>query len=87
MKKILLINTKYREFGGEDSNFIEEYDFLSKNYEVDCIEFENKGIIKFSDLIAFVLNNNFISNKKVRKRLMNLNPILFIFTTRGLGVI
>ena len=33
MKKILLINTKYREFGGEDSNFIEEYEFLSKNFE------------------------------------------------------
>ena len=74
MKKILLINTKYREFGGEDSNFIEEYDFLSKNYEVDCIEFENKGRIKFSDLIAFVLNNNFISNKKVIKKINEFKP-------------
>ena len=30
MKKILLINTKYREFGGEDSNIEEELKFLKK---------------------------------------------------------
>lgn len=74
MKKILLINTKYREFGGEDSNFIEEYEFLSKIYEVDFIEFENKGRIKFSDMIAFILNNNFISNKKVMKKINEFKP-------------
>ena len=28
MKKILVINTKYREFGGEDANILEEIKFL-----------------------------------------------------------
>ena len=83
MKKILLINTKYREFGGEDSNFIEEYEFLSKNFEVECVEFENKGIIKFSDLIAFVFNNNFISNKKVKKKINDFEPDLVYIHKRN----
>ena len=38
MNKILLVNTRYREFGGEDSNFSEEIKFLSNEYDVDFIE-------------------------------------------------
>ena len=36
MKKILVINTKYKIFGGEDSNIIEELSF-KKHYEVEYL--------------------------------------------------
>ena len=42
MKKILLINTKYKKYGGEDSNFVEEIKFLKKFYEVDYINMKQK---------------------------------------------
>ena len=41
MKKILVINTKYKNYGGEDSNFEEEKKFLKKYYEVDYLNFDH----------------------------------------------
>ena len=53
MKKILLINTKYKKYGGEDSNFVEEIKFLKKFYEVEYINFDNSGNLKVYDIISF----------------------------------
>ena len=33
-KKILIINTTYRELGGEDINILEEINFLKEFYEI-----------------------------------------------------
>ena len=41
MKKILVINTKYKISGGEDTNIIDELEFLRKNYEIQYLEFNN----------------------------------------------
>jgi len=76
MKKILLVNTRYREFGGEDSNFSEEFKFLSKEYYVDSIEFENKGRIKFFDILGFIFNSNIISNKELKLKIKEFKPDL-----------
>lgn len=76
MNKILLVNTRYREFGGEDSNFSEEIKFLSKEYDVDFIEFENKGRIKFFDILGFIFNSNIISNKKLKLKIKEFKPDL-----------
>ncbi len=73
MKKILLINTKYREYGGEDSNFLEEAKFLSKNYKVKCLEFENSKIGIF-ELISFITRNNLKSNKILTKEINQFKP-------------
>ena len=40
-EKILIINTKYKELGGEDSNILDEIDLLSKHYKVEYLEFDN----------------------------------------------
>ena len=40
MKKVLVINTKYQKYGGEDSNIVEEIKFLKKFYKVDYLNFE-----------------------------------------------
>ena len=38
MKKILVINTLYKEKGGEDTNIIDEVEFLSQFYDVKYID-------------------------------------------------
>ena len=44
MKKILLLNTKYREFGGEDSN-MDEKNFYQRLC-VEYLEFDNSDKLK-----------------------------------------
>jgi len=79
MKKILLINTKYTEFGGENTNFEEEKNFFSNNYNVSFLEFQNTNYPKFIDSIGLILNTNFNSNKLFKKRLNEFNPdIIYI---------
>ena len=41
-KRILIVNTKYREYGGEDSNILEEVKLLKKYYEVEYLSYDNK---------------------------------------------
>ena len=53
MKKILVINTKYREFGGEDSNIEEEVKFLSNFYNVQYLEYDNSEKINIYDFLYF----------------------------------
>ena len=38
MKKILVVNTKYKTFGGEDSNIIDELDLVWENEAVEPSE-------------------------------------------------
>ena len=52
MKKILLINTKYRIKGGEDSNINQEILDLKKNFEVELLEFDNKKL-EIMDIVSF----------------------------------
>lgn len=62
MKKVLIIHNKYRIFGGEDSNIIDEISHLKQKYSVEYLEFDNSEKIKFYDIIGFILGKNFNSN-------------------------
>lgn len=73
-KKIIVINTKYREFGGEDSNIKDELKFLKKYYDVKYLEFDNSKKIKIIDLLGFFTINNLSSNKILEKQILNFNP-------------
>jgi len=75
-KKILIINTTYRELGGEDINILEEINFLTEFYEVDYLEFQNKKKLKFRDLFYFLSLNNLESNRKLQKKLDKFKPDL-----------
>ena len=55
MKKILIINTLYREFGGEDSNIIDEIALLKKQFEIKYVEFNNSDKLSFRDFMGFFL--------------------------------
>lgn len=75
-KKILIINTTYRQLGGEDINILEEINFLQEFYEVDHLEFQNKKKLKFRDLFYFLTLNNLESNSKLQKKIDEFKPDL-----------
>jgi len=82
MKKILVINTKYKIFGGEDSNIIEELSFLKKHYEVEYLQFDNSNKLTVYEAIAFFTCNNFKSNKLIEKKVNEFNPdIAYVHNT------
>ena len=74
MKKILVINNKYKELGGEDSNILDEIDLLSKHYKVEYLEFDNSKKLNVFDLLSFLNNSNFISNKIVSRKIDEFKP-------------
>ena len=90
-KKILVINTKYREFGGEDSNIIEELNLLKKYFTTEYLEFDNNEKLSFTDLISFITVNNKKSNRRLLTKLNEFNPdIVYINNTwfkANLGII
>ena len=75
-KKILIVNTRYRELGGEDINILDEISFLKKNYIVSYLEFNNNEKLKFRDLIYFFTLNNFDSNQKLQFKIDSFKPDL-----------
>ena len=75
-KKILIINTKYREFGGEDSNILDEIKFLEKYFEVDYLEYDNNEKLKVIDYVSFFTLNNKKSNSLFLEKLKKFNPDL-----------
>ncbi len=82
MKKLLIINTKYKIFGGEDSNIFDEIKLLKKYYEVQYVNYDNAVKISFSDLLAFFTNNNIASNHKLKKYINDFDPeIIYVHNT------
>jgi len=76
MKKILVINTKYRVYGGEDSNIQDELDLLRNKYETYYLEFDNRDSLNINDVFSFVLGTNIKSNKLLKDAINNFNPDL-----------
>ena len=90
LQKILVVNTKYRVFGGEDANIVDELNFLKKYFEVDYLEYKNSDKITFSDLIGFITLSNPTSNRKLKSKISSFNPdLVYIHNTwfkAGLGI-
>jgi glycosyltransferase involved in cell wall biosynthesis len=74
MKKVLIVNTKYKIFGGEDANISDEINLLKKQYNIELLEFDNSQRINIVDLIAFVTNSNRNANKKLTESLNEFKP-------------
>ena len=82
MKKILLINTKYKNFGGEDASILDELKFLRVHYEVDYLEYNNGSKITIFDIIAFFTNSNKRSNDILINKLKTFKPdIVYVQNT------
>ena len=81
-KKILVINTKYREYGGEDSNIVDEIKLLKKYFDVEYLEYDNKQKLKLIDVLAFFSANNKNSNKILKDKLKIFYPdIVYVNNT------
>ena len=76
MKKIIVLNTKYKNFGGEDSNIIDEVNLLRKYFDVEYLEFDNAQKIDLSTGIGFFTNSNNSSNKSLDSVIAKFNPDL-----------
>ena len=80
--KILIINTTYREFGGEDSNISEEINYLSNDFNVSYLEFKNSEKVTFNDILSFVFLTNKKSNKMLIERINSFKPdLVYIHNT------
>ena len=89
-QKILVVNTKYRVFGGEDANIVDELQFLKKYFIVDYLEYKNSDKITFSDLIGFLTLSNPTSNRRLKSKINTFNPdIVYVHNSwfkAGLGI-
>ena len=74
MKKILIINSKYRKFGGEDSNIHDEISLLSQKYKVRYLEYDNNEKVSIYDILSLFTNGNFKSNNKLKDCLNTFSP-------------
>lgn len=74
MKKVLVINTLYKEFGGEDSNINDEVEALKKNFEVKYLEYDNRNKLNLYDLLSFLFRSNISSNQILEDTLNKFNP-------------
>jgi len=64
MRNIVISHTNYKNFGGEDSNFLEETKILSEKFSVFKLQFSNREKINLFDIFEFINNSNFKSNNK-----------------------
>ena len=76
MKKILVINTKYKIYGGEDSNINDELKLLKKYFDTEYVEFDNSDKLTFNDTLGFITNSNKQSNNKILSVIKKFKPEL-----------
>lgn len=82
MPKVLVVNTIYRNLGGEDTNILDEINLLKKKYEVSYLEFNNSNFINIFDVISFFFGSNYLSNKSFKKKLNEVEPdLIYIHNT------
>ena len=89
MEKLLIFNTKYRKYGGEDANIEEEVKFYKKFFEVKYLEVKNEKFSQYSFLSFFTLSNLQV-NRKLKKYILEFKPnYVYIHNTwfnAGLGI-
>ena len=82
MKKILIIHTKYRNLGGEDTAVVNENILLNENYEVNILYFNNKIKNLPKQFFSFLLNQNKESMNILQEKINNFNPdIAYVHNT------
>tara|TARA_Y100000389_G_scaffold178129_1_gene191012 strand:- start:5506 stop:6675 length:1170 start_codon:yes stop_codon:yes gene_type:complete len=88
--KILIIHNKYKIFGGEDSNIIDEIELLSMENDLEYLEFDNNQRLNLYDLVCFVTSKNYMANILVKEKIKEFNPdVVYVHNTwfkAGLGL-
>ena len=82
MKKILVIHNQYRETGGEDIAVKNEIELLKSFYNVETLIFNNNVENYFLQILYFLVNRNFKSEKNLKEKLQNFNPdVVYVHNT------
>lgn len=82
MKKILIIHNKYKNFGGEDSNILDEINFLKHNFVVGYLEYDNSERLNLSDLFGFLFGSSYKANKRLILKINDFKPdVVYIHNT------
>ena len=82
MKKVLVIHTNYREYGGEDVAVNNELNLLSRHFEVQKLIYNNSSRITLFDVLSFFLLSNRKSNRELIVKLRNFQPdIVYLHNT------
>ncbi len=82
MKKLLIINNKYRIQGGEDTNIVDELAYLEKYFKIEFLNFDNKGALNLVEIFGLISNSMRESNKKLADSLNRFKPdIVYIHNT------
>lgn len=82
MKKLLIINNKYRIQGGEDTNIVDELAYLEQYFKIEFLNFDNQGAINLGEIIGLISNSMRESNKKLIESLNSFKPdIVYIHNT------
>ena len=74
MQKLLIIHTKYRDRGGEDVAVENGVELLKKHFNVKTIYFSNEIENYFIQVIAFILNRNIKSDRKIINEIDSFDP-------------
>ena len=82
VKKVLVLNTSYKIPGGEDTNIVEEINYLSKLYEIEYLEFKNSDKLNVYDIVGFFLLTNFRSNRLLKNKIQSFQPdLIYVHNT------
>ena len=82
MKKVLIIHTKYRNFGGEDTAVENEAKLFSKYYKVKVLYFHNNITSYVNDSISFISRKNRNSMKVLQNEIDEFQPdIAYVHNT------
>ena len=75
-KKILMLHTNYRQYGGEDVAVENEILLLKKKFEVKYLNFSNSDGLQVSQINGILFNFNNDSAKKIMAEINTFKPDL-----------
>ena len=82
MKKILVVHTKYRNLGGEDTAVLNEVKTLKQSFLVKEVLFQNSINNFFNDLFGLLRGKNAHSKKLLRNEIEMFSPdVIYIHNT------
>ncbi|MAH99427.1 MAG: hypothetical protein CMA12_08875 [Euryarchaeota archaeon] len=82
MNRVLLIHTKYQNFGGEDQSVKNEIELLNQEYEVKTLIKTNNIEKPLNDIFTILFNNNLNFNRELSNTIEDFKPdIIYIHNT------
>lgn len=82
MRKILVVHTKYRNLGGEDTAVFNEIKVLKQSFILKEVQFENSINNFFYDLFGLLSGKNILSKKLLQNEIEVFSPdVIYVHNT------